>query len=75
MAGERPYRRQSPESVPFCDSSTATGRVAANSENTIAMTAVIGTARNAPDRPHSPYQIDRLTRIATGERLSELPSR
>ncbi len=63
----RPYFR------PPIDNSTASGRVAGNSENTIARIAVIGTARNAPAMPQSSDQTARLTRMANGLRFSELP--
>ncbi len=60
---------------PVLDSSTAMGRVPGNSENTMVRIAVIGTARNAPGTPHSSDHTARLTRMAKGLRLSELPIR
>ena len=57
---------------PFLDSSTATGRVPANSENTMVRMAVIGTARKAPGMPHNSDHTARLSRMAMGLRLSEL---
>ena len=61
------------QSRPLRDSSTATGRVPGNSENTMVMMAVIGTARKAPGMPHSSDHTARLMRMAKGLRFSELP--
>src|SRR5262249_22447877 len=63
-----------PQRRPSRDRSTAIGRVPANSESTMVIVAVIGTARKAPAMPHSADQTVRLTRIANGLRLSLLPN-
>ena len=60
-------------SRPLLDNSTAIGRVPGNCESTIVRIAVIGTARNAPGTPHNSDHTARLTRMANGLRLSELP--